>query len=176
MRTRTPFTQRERGCSRFQMSTLLACMHGTVKQGNRLHLRNHLLHSLHPAPQQDDELEVPESSDDNVGSSVDLRGLNATAHPCTVIWVRIEHIQHVQQHHLCYGDPAYAAEMEDALSHHGLDYMRGLISVNSAQPVVEPFDPLDLLYCTEERQTALHDDCHVGIVDRLYCLNVLRSL
>lgn len=52
--------------------------------------------SPHTLAQQDDELEIVESNEDDVGAALDIRGLNKTGHECTDIWIRTHKTQDVQ--------------------------------------------------------------------------------
>lgn len=48
-----------------------------------------------PAPQQDDELEVVGSNEDNSDEVVDIYSFNINAFECTDICIRVEQIQYV---------------------------------------------------------------------------------
>lgn len=91
------------------------------------------------------------------------------------IWVRINEIRNVQ-HPLRDIDATHIGELEDSFHKHSLNYSRGLPSVTALHPVAEPFDPFDLLNCTEGRSVVLCDDCQVRIMHRSHCLNLMTYL
>lgn len=109
--------------------------------------------SLHPVPQQDDELEFVESNDDDVCAAVDIVGFNATASWCMVIWGRIDQIQAVT-HRFSDVEPAHSAELQVSFRHHSLEYSRGLLYVTAVQPVVNTLDPFHFLDCNEKKNCA----------------------
>lgn len=128
-----------------------------------------------PALLKDNDRDVVESSDDNVGAAIDICDTNATAYKRIGIEVIMDQIQCVQNP-LREADPAHAADLVGSFHHHGFYYSPALISVTSVQPVVELFDPYDLLNSIKKRQMVLHEDFLVGAVDGRHHLNLFNSL
>lgn len=88
-----------------------------------------------PAPQQEDGLEVFESSENDAGGAADIRDFIATSHKRTDIWFGRDKVQDLQQS-LCHVDPSHSAELEASLCQLGVDFSRGLISVTPVQPAL----------------------------------------
>lgn len=71
------------------------------------------------------------------------------------IWVRIDHIQYVQQP-IRVVDVAQAPELHSSFPHHGGDYSRGLSGI-AVQPDLEQLDPFNILD-NEEKPMIPFDD------------------
>lgn len=130
-----------------------------------------LLPSPPPVLQQDDNLEVVKSHDDNAGTSLDLRCLMTISYKHFDTRVRVFRIQDVQ-HALCDVYQVRAAELEALFDHYVLDFSRGSIFVTAKPSVVEASPHIHLLDCTKERQMVQSDDFYGGFVDVCHHLNV----